>query len=1156
MNKKSAKKKQGISGIGFVKILCLLSMLNLSSSADIIIAQNNKNIASENWIKEIKNQFNLIIDWHHCNHSAISECLNIYPDTLIVLDLSDDFEIQLSLSQLCEENKKIHLVPQRRYESLYHDKWTYNIVTSHSAQMNAYFTVLDYFNWTQGLVIADEDNIYNKNEFLEYSATFNYLAVESFTNIESLVNRVIKPLGTTLYYIFTNSVLSSIIQESLKSKKLLLEGDGLILNQNSGYDCKIDGAIIITVKGQEYASSQKEFLFKSTENLLQYLFNSTAEPVTAEEIRYLMKGYSQKNQFSIINIQEGKREIIGSVFDGEVKIVKNLIFPGNTHNAPKSDKKILHVSISGGATNPGTPPMTTIPLFCNGAYTAWSLINDNTLGILKNFQVRYFIYDCGTLNYDEKFARPCFTKDIDKIGLAHISSASVIATGEMKLFTSLNVTIPVVGSVALGHALSSTALYPMFTRIAISNDYILALSSLFLKVLGWNKLCVLYSDDPSNKVSYSTLIENAKKYGLEILNPESLREIPDNLNRTTIKKYSDSLKAVFSTQARLLALFFMPPELYYVLEELYDLGLRKGDLVIFVSSSLFLTLGEYDFMYTYKVKDTGVPMIIISGQNWVGKVGHFAYSKIASLYNVVPYSYACNYYDAAYYIAVALDSMINQGLDYYDPYQLNLTMRAQKFIGCTGKFSIDKDSNDRIMENFDINVNKIDAASGNVTAYKIGEFHPYSSVMLTIDIPIIYGDGSTMKPEDLRNQDNECPFSDKLVRTFTKGRILAFGICFGFALISFVSAAYIWKTWWNINIKELKERQEISLQDFIVQITIGIEFFQFVAIGPDITLISSFLAKISNSFSLNLENSLKLKNGVFWIVIDGIYGAITVWLIFCAVILLRLDEKFPSVSFLRFLAWLADYLMPILGNLCFIPFISMCLNVFVCDQSIGEDFTDSFLVQDCYYFCWKGNHLIYAIFSFIALLCYEPLAIFCRPLWQELQMNLHIYTSPLFLMVKSVVQIILIAMNKTVKRADSAIHGALFAVIMAAYIGFIFRWKPYNYPRFCWWQALSLIGVLWLSVLSTISSNVEGGYLILFLLVCIGWVLIGAVGIYVQRKKYPSLLYRRKGLDTTHLFRFAFTFGKLSKTALSKIVPSRASDEYASKDFSIVKQAY
>ncbi|CAG9319393.1 unnamed protein product [Blepharisma stoltei] len=63
----------------------------------------------------------------------------------------------------------------------------YSIFPSHSAQMNAYFSVLDYFNWSQGLAITGENNVYNKNEFLEYSATFNYLAVESSTSIQNLV---------------------------------------------------------------------------------------------------------------------------------------------------------------------------------------------------------------------------------------------------------------------------------------------------------------------------------------------------------------------------------------------------------------------------------------------------------------------------------------------------------------------------------------------------------------------------------------------------------------------------------------------------------------------------------------------------------------------------------------------------------------------------------------------------------------------------------------------------------------------------------------------------------------------------------------------------------------------------------------------------------
>ncbi|CAG9334734.1 unnamed protein product [Blepharisma stoltei] len=315
-----------------------------------------------------------------------------------------------------------------------------------------------------------------------------------------------------------------------------------------------------------------------------------------------------------------------------------------------------------------------------------------------------------------------------------------------------------------------------------------------------------------------------------------------------------------------------------------------------------------------------------------------------------------------------------------------------------------------------------------------------------------------------------------------------------------------------------------------------------------------FLAKISNSLSFNLENMFALQKGIFWIVIDGVYGAIILWLILCLVILLSLDEKYPKVTAFRILARLADYLMPILGNLCFIPFVSICLNVFICDHSIGDSFTESFLAADCYYFCWKDEHLIYAILSFIALLCYEPLAVLCRPLWQELQHMVHIHTSPPFLMVKTAIQVIFIVMNKTVKRADSTIHGAIFAVLMVAYIGFIFRYKPYNYPRLCWWQALSLIGVVWLSVMSTISSNTKGNAYIYFPVVCIGWIIIALVGIYVQRRKYPSLLYR-KNLDTTHLFKFAFTFGKHSKNALAKIVPDRrTSVDLMSKDFSIAKE--
>ncbi|CAG9334731.1 unnamed protein product [Blepharisma stoltei] len=925
MNKK-AKISKYFSDIGFIKILSFLAMLNLCSSFEIIIAQNDMNRFNQIWFEETKYQFESVVEWYQCDYSLISDWVNSHPNAIIVLDLSESFETQLSLSQLCKENNKIHLVPQKNQESLY-DEWTYSISPSNSAQTDAYFAALAYFNWTHGLVITDKDHAYIKQKFLEYSQTFDYITIESSACLEKAVKRAIKPLGATLYYIFANSVLSSKIQETLKSKKLLLKGDGILLTQNSCYDCKNNGAIIVTAVRQEYASSQENLLISFLENLILYLLNQTAE--TTEEIKLLLKIYSEKKQFSIVNIQDNQRQIVGSVSAGSVTISKTLIFPGNTTDVPKSNKKILHTTVSGGSYNPGAPPLYVAPLLYYCAYTAWSLINEGALGILAHFQINYFIFDCGSVTYDKELTPACFAKDIDKFGLAHISPPSSLTTiAEINFFKNFNLTIPVVGSDSNDYSLNSTSLYPLFTRVIVSNRYLLSLSLLLFRALGWRKICVLYSDDVSSKSEYLALISNAEQYEIEILNSENLRAIPEDLNRTSIKKYSGTLKKAMDTNARLLVLFFMPPPLYYVIEELYDLGLRKGDLLIFVAKeAIFPTRIYDDNADELKIKETGVPMISISGRNWVGKVGEFAYSQILSRYNGFPLPSTCSSYDAAYLIGIALDYMINQGFDYSDPYQLNLTIRAQKFTGCTGIVSIDKSSNDRVMDAFDIMTCKIDTNSGNVTTYKVGEFRPFGSTMLSISTPLIYGDGTTVKPDDLRNQNNKCPFPDKLVRAFAKGRIIVFSICFMFALVSLAVTAYIWKKWWNIAIEELKEKQEMSLQDIIVEITIGIEFFQFAAMGPDITPINSILAKISSSLSFSLENIFALQKGIFWILIDGVFGAILFWLVLCLVVLLRLDEKYPSVTAFRFLAWLADYLMPILGDLCFMNHWLLCADL-------------------------------------------------------------------------------------------------------------------------------------------------------------------------------------------------------------------------------------
>ncbi|CAG9332941.1 unnamed protein product [Blepharisma stoltei] len=60
-----------------------------------------------------------------------------------------------------------------------------------------------------------------------------------------------------LYYVFMSSSGSYKLQFELSENKLLVEENGIVLDQNSGYQCIIDGALVDAVKGQEFSISIK-----------------------------------------------------------------------------------------------------------------------------------------------------------------------------------------------------------------------------------------------------------------------------------------------------------------------------------------------------------------------------------------------------------------------------------------------------------------------------------------------------------------------------------------------------------------------------------------------------------------------------------------------------------------------------------------------------------------------------------------------------------------------------------------------------------------------------------------------------------------------------------------------------------------------------------
>jgi len=203
---------------------------------------------------------------------------------------------------------------------------------------------------------------------------------------------------------------------------------------------------------------------------------------------------------------------------------------------------------------------------------------------------------------------------------------------------------------------------------------------------------------------------------------------------------------------------------------------------------------------------------------------------------------------------------------------------------------------------------------------------------------------------------------------------------------------------------------------------------------------------------------------------------------------------------------------------------------------VGEEFTDSFLNRDCAEKCWTDKHLYYVSFAGVCLLAYTPIAVFTRPLWQDLQSNLHLKALPLYLMLKSVLQMFLISASVTLKFTYQTSHAAVYLSLLSLYVCFLAKYEAFNYARASLWHFLVVVALWLYGLVGLLHWCLPGVQSSIWLAVLAGiYSVLAIIGFLFQtfKKKYCSLLKREKGPDRSDIIRFAFTFGNLASFHLS-----------------------
>ena len=215
-------------------------------------------------------------------------------------------------------------------------------------------------------------------------------------------------------------------------------------------------------------------------------------------------------------------------------------------------------------------------------------------------------------------------------------------------------------------------------------------------------------------------------------------------------------------------------------------------------------------------------------------------------------------------------------------------------------------------------------------------------------------------------------------------------------------------------------------------------------------------------------------------------------------------DCFPTSELLKVFRYVASYAIPFIGNVLFIPIISILLSVFLCDQTMGDDIDDAILSKDCYVQCWQGEHLIHLTVSAILLILYVPMAAYLRPVVQAMHIHLHVITRPQYLIVKTMFQLLLIILSKTLQRSHHLIHAFFYLFLVIIFAIVVILMRPYNYARFNLWNFLALCGNIWLSIITILALYESARNNDLIVAIFLGFIAIVIFGILFQTLKKNS----------------------------------------------------
>ena len=1055
----------------------------------------------------------------------------------VFLDFTHNPSVSEKISYYAMENNNLHLILGINSDLDSFQLFGTNTLSSDLSlklEAQVLYSIVQYFNWTHLAVIHDELEIHSRtgDYVKELIQNPKKLVTElAFTNIddyvtigERLASSIKKTNGRVIFLITTPQLAVKIIRAAedagmagsgyvwLLSSSAMQNFGETLKNTYKTFNTNImkSGVLGVSPQSQSQIQNDPTLVWASMLAGVIKSMQKTSSTKGSDLMKQLHKGLDlqglyldlsfdelgmRTEDYNLINIQEFYPKTVGNWSQGKLTIADKakFIWPGYSETVPSDEYVSLYlVLLHPGAENYEDQGIV------NGFNLAIESINSDSTYlpgfILKPIQIVPYSnqeFVPGSLN---------FLENVNVVGFIG-PWGNELAKSYANYISNLDYPKPLVSYQASSYLLNSSFEYPYFLRTAQSDGSSAPALIAFLELMKWSKIAVIYTDDDTGVGVYSSFIENIKSYDINIKNNENKRKISikyknDKLSSETLSSIEEVLSEIIRKQLKIILFFGNEDITTQLIKDIHRKELYGQDY--FWIGSGWLTTSLIQDLKNSSYINTVQGFMSLAPRPPQGSVGESFSSSYQSKFAESPSAYSALAYDSVFLYADCLTRMMEAGEDFNHLNTLMSFLRISDFDAATGTLKFTEGYNDRYMTGFSLlNVQDEDLVM-------IMQYDPLTSYVAEGKTAIKWPGGASA-PSDSWSETFDCPFPKSMSVSSETGIITIIMIGIGLVIVSFSISLFHYNRTRKLFFEKLKVKEFKTWKDTMVEIMIAVEFLQFLAIAPTFKSLDLLITVLSNVFMLDVIKITNASTGYYWFMLSAVCSLCFVWFGFMIVMICKKTSVFNRFSLCKkCFGGLISVFLPFFGNTLFLPTLAFLLDAFVCDHQV---LGNAYVWRDCYQTCWTRTHVKYIVLSSFAIVLYQPLAIICRPLWQEVHKDVHLKTTTTFLLMKTCFQILLITVGKALQGNFPLAHGILFTLLSCFFTVTTYKYRAFNYDRCDLWELVSLASLTFYSILATFSfigDKRNFGWVIGLLF---GWLIIVAVGYGIQCKYYPPLLF-------------------------------------------------